>query len=463
MSSRSGRRVLPLSIVVTLVASGCFNMVNVPAGQSAEETARAAFEPFIEAGELQSVSVAIIRDSQIEYVGLGQLAPDDDRAPAPDTLYEIGSVTKPIMGVALASLVVDGQLSLADAASTRLGGTLLPSRDGVDITLGHLVSHHSGLPRDPADRSRYMNDASHEPYTTADLLAAAPDTELLATPGSEQLYSNMGAALAGEIAVNADASDLAGVLSSRVTDPLDMPDTVFEPTQAQRERLAPPFFAGGREAIERPLEELPQPGGLRSTARDLATLVAAYMDADHPYADVLTETRTRVTTRNDKDDRFWGYFWNINGEGEFSESLWHAGTSPGYRASVWFETDGDVGMVSLTNTAHFRFESIGDAVYKALRGQDQSIGGPRAEAELSGDVLDAYVGEYDAPDGSARVSRHDGRLLLEADGQPTLLLFAESDTRFFARRFPVEVAFDSVGGDATVTVAGEEHRVTRAD
>jgi hypothetical protein len=54
----------------------------------------------------------MLLDGEITYVSVGQLSPDDSTAPDENTLYEVGSISKPLVGIAIASLVEEGALEL---------------------------------------------------------------------------------------------------------------------------------------------------------------------------------------------------------------------------------------------------------------------------------------------------------------------------------------------------------------
>ena len=90
------------------------------------------------------------------------------------TLLPIGSVTKTFTALALADAVVSGRLGLDTPLADLIEDTPgLPG--GPDITLGHLASHTSGLPRLPRGLRRQALHHRADPYsafTQADLIAA---------------------------------------------------------------------------------------------------------------------------------------------------------------------------------------------------------------------------------------------------------------------------------------------------
>jgi D-alanyl-D-alanine-carboxypeptidase/D-alanyl-D-alanine-endopeptidase len=74
-------------------------------------------------------------------------------APTPDTMFEIGSVSKPITALLLALMVEDGEVKLDDPVQLHLPKEIVVPRRGMqEITLLELVTHRSGLPRNPPNQ-----------------------------------------------------------------------------------------------------------------------------------------------------------------------------------------------------------------------------------------------------------------------------------------------------------------------
>ena len=76
----------------------------------------------------------------------------------PDHLFEVGSISKMIAALSIATLQQEGKLSTQAKYSMLMPDVAI--RDGADITLQHLLDHTSGLPeerglrRDAAPRER---------------------------------------------------------------------------------------------------------------------------------------------------------------------------------------------------------------------------------------------------------------------------------------------------------------------
>ena len=116
----------------------------------------------------------------------------NDDLVTPETLYEIGSITKGITGIGLAQSIIEGKLSLDDKLTE-----LLDFEGDVehlkDITLGSLATHTSGLPRIPnlgvVYAVRYRNDP-YSAFDEAKLQSVMPKTKLFNIGKSN--YSNLG-------------------------------------------------------------------------------------------------------------------------------------------------------------------------------------------------------------------------------------------------------------------------------
>ena len=74
----------------------------------------------------------------------------------------------------------------------------MPRRGGCEITLAHLATHRSGLPRSPSNLSPADGEADpYANYTVEQLYAFLSAYELRRDAGAVHVYSNLGAGLLG--------------------------------------------------------------------------------------------------------------------------------------------------------------------------------------------------------------------------------------------------------------------------
>jgi CubicO group peptidase (beta-lactamase class C family) len=106
----------------------------------------------------------------------------------------------------------------------------VPSRDGHEITLRHLATHTSGLPRLPTGMlpSALLHPSKPDPYagcTRERLLLALAKTRLRAVPGRRFHYSNFGAGLPGLALAHHCGTTYETLITEQICTPLGLSDT----------------------------------------------------------------------------------------------------------------------------------------------------------------------------------------------------------------------------------------------
>jgi CubicO group peptidase (beta-lactamase class C family) len=238
-------------------------------------------------------------------------------------------------------------------------GATVPSHGETDITLVHLATHTSGLPRLPPgffwEALRHRDD----PYArlTADrVLASLADVRLRHPPGERFRYSNFGAGVLGLALADAAGMDLESLVRDRITGPLGMVDTVITMDEDQRSRLAPGTKARGGPASPWTIVGLAGAGALRSTVGDLLTFVRAQMGASPPGTPPeLTAAIRETHVERSRGGRFapalrMGLGWMLLPIGRQKlDTLWHNGGTGGYRSYLGWAPTIPVGAVALSS------------------------------------------------------------------------------------------------------------------
>src|SRR6478672_5899196 len=107
-------------------------------------------------GKHAGMVVGILRGGEEWVAGYGSFGAGsfDAGQPPPDeeTIFEIGSVTKVFTTLVLAEMVLRGEVALGDPAQKYLPSSVqMPKWRGQEITLFHLATHTSSLPRLPGN------------------------------------------------------------------------------------------------------------------------------------------------------------------------------------------------------------------------------------------------------------------------------------------------------------------------
>ena len=300
----------------------------------------------------QSVGIVagvISADGRV-VVGYGRLSADDPAQPDGDTVFEIGSITKVFTSTLLADLVSREELGLDTPVQSLLGDEVrMPARNGAEITLGHLATHSSGLPRLP-DNFDPENPANpYADYTVEDLNAFLSSHELDRDIGDTVEYSNVGYGLLGHALALREGTDFETLIVERILEPLQMPDTAVELTPALRERLATGHDGQLRPVANWDLPVLAGAGALRSTVDDLLTFLEANLGLRESALHQAMEL-ARMPQRSDPTlDMDIGLGWIIATEGD-REFAWHNGATGGYASFIGFDVEAGEGIVILSNS-----------------------------------------------------------------------------------------------------------------
>jgi CubicO group peptidase (beta-lactamase class C family) len=196
----------------------------------------------------------------------------------PDSLFQIGSITKVWTATMIMQLAEEGRLTLDTTIADVLPGARLGEPDGSgEITVGHLLTHTSGLEGDifndtgrGADSvERYVADLSQAPRTFP--------------PGAAYSYCNSGFTVLGRVIEVLDGREWDESLRQRLVRPLGLTQTVTLPEEALLHRAA----VGHRSHPHRDepvttwgLFRSAGPAGvITASAHDLLTFARMHLDA----------------------------------------------------------------------------------------------------------------------------------------------------------------------------------------
>ncbi|MFD9857687.1 serine hydrolase domain-containing protein [Streptomyces alboflavus] len=305
-----------------------------------------------------AVALAVRRGPDHAVLATGSAALRGGAAAGPDTRFEIGSLTKTFTALLLAEMVARGEVAYDDPITRFLPRAAAPHLRGAPITLLHLATHTSGLPRLPPGLLR--SGAAHwfsNPYaafSATDLRAALARTRPRAAPGTRVRYSNLGVGLLGALlthAAHGPGASFAPLLADRVLDPLGLTSTSCAADQPQA--------TGHWHGRERPtwqIPALPGAGAGRSSARDLLSCLDALLDPAAAPAAVPATLRTAladVTTPRialPRTGRRIALIWNIRPR-PTHDLYHHSGGTRGFTAFAGFSPRKHVALVALANTS----------------------------------------------------------------------------------------------------------------
>jgi len=192
-----------------------------------------------------------------------------------DTLVEIGSCTKTFT-TTLFALGINRNQILPDAPAQKYmpNGYRLRAQQ---LTPLELADFTSGMPDDPTNLPRGLEQRSIEHYTVRDFLTWASNYEPRTRLPAPYKYSNAGIGLLSYLVATATAKTWEEQLNSEILQPLGMNDTTLRPTPEQQRRLAQGHNRAGQNAPRWPVYAWYAACGLRSTAHDMISFGEAYL------------------------------------------------------------------------------------------------------------------------------------------------------------------------------------------
>ncbi len=164
--------------------------------------------------------LAVAQDGELVYSrGYGYANLDYDIPNTPETLFDVGSVTKQFNAACISMLALEGKLSLDDDVRDWLPE--LPEYER-PITIRHLLHHTGGL-RDYLNLFPLAGRDDYFPISLAQIVAMMSRQRAPIFPAGERYaYSNTGYMLLAQILERAGGQSLGEMAQERIFDPLGM-------------------------------------------------------------------------------------------------------------------------------------------------------------------------------------------------------------------------------------------------
>ncbi|MGH7476035.1 MAG: serine hydrolase domain-containing protein [Longimicrobiales bacterium] len=299
----------------------------------------------MERQNIPALSLAVLRNGEIVKARGYGLANIAERIPAtPRTVYKIASVSKQFIAAGIMRLAQDGRIGLADSVREYLDD-VPESWNG--ITIRHLLTHTSGLARNPPGFDPFKVEPD------AEMIATAYDLPLSFAPGEEAEYSNLGYFVLAEVITRVAGRPWTEYLNETIFKPLGMDAThPTNTTIAVAERAL--GYADNNELREAPEWLALRPSGaFLSTVLDLAKWNAA-LYTDRILTDASRREMWTPMTLADGSAAQYGLGWMVT---DFAERdpprrfklVYHTGGMPGARSAFARLVDEGLTIIILMN------------------------------------------------------------------------------------------------------------------
>lgn len=308
--------------------------------------------------KVPGASVAVLRDDHIEEAVAGVVNRATRVRTTPDSLFQIGSITKVYTATLVMLLVDEGAVDLDAPVRTYVPELDLGDRDAAEtITVRQLLNHTSGIQGD------YFPDFGRGDDCVERYVASLPDAGTIFPPGAMWSYSNAGYVLAGRLVEKLTDMCWDDALREKLLGPAGLSEHASLPEEAIFFRAAVGHEAKtprGRQEPMRPwlLPRSTSPAGatLCASARDLIRFAKLHLDEGRAAngAQILSPSSVKAMQQEQvlfpgEDDLAMGLGWVIhNWSG--TKILWHSGGTLGQLAFVYVIPEHRFAVSALTNS-----------------------------------------------------------------------------------------------------------------
>src|SRR6056297_1029732 len=277
---------------------------------------------------IPGASIAIVDGDEVVYEsGFGARHREANMPATPDTLYGIGSATKPFTALVVRQLVERGEIGLDDPIFEYVPA--LEDAPGDPVTIRQLLTHTSGMPSDGLalvlgprlslgvgstipisdedDFYRHVNGAADRRVTDS---------------GDKFMYYNAGYVLLSKVVETVTGKQFTEYVEEELLEPLGMERSTLDTQEFEEASdTMTPYFWNGEEVQQGGLardQHILGAGGISSSASELATFVSETItgddrstipDIDAETLDAMQEPRNVMSTRLNGREVQYGHGW----------------------------------------------------------------------------------------------------------------------------------------------------------
>lgn len=424
-----------------------------------QESLQAAINEAAEKYRVPALSAAVLTGGEHVAAATGILNIETKLEATPESVFQIGSVSKTYTATLIMQLVEEGLIELDQTATSLLSGAAIgrgPHSD--EVTVRQLLTHMSGQDGD------LFEDTGPDDDALAKYLVLCKELDFLCAPGKYYNYCNAGYSILGRIVEIKRGMSFEDALQTYIAMRTGMQRMTGLASKAMLLRVAAGHVMAddkGTPALA-PVTVLPRalvPAGLTvyTTASEMLRLAGAHLpkaskvfDTSLLSQDTAMQMREAQTTLPDGTE--WGLGWKIIHHGG-ETFVGHDGGTVGHSAFLWTHpaTETIVAINANGGASSLAFRAIADPIFKAV------ANGAVPEPELPRVLDDAgdltpYEGQYD----NKGVTMHLKAAGDHIEARAVQKYFGMPDTVFPMRPIGNHCFRATLGGDDKVVMAFHE-------
>jgi CubicO group peptidase (beta-lactamase class C family) len=384
--------------------------------------------------KVPGLSVAVIKDFKVEWARAYGVKDIDTKEPVTtETLFQAGSISKPVAAMVALKRVQDGKIALDENINNKLVTWKLPDNEFTaknKVTLANLLSHTAGL----TVHGFPGYAAGKEIPTVAQVLDGTEPANTAAVrvnmePGTKFRYSGGGTTIAQLAIMDIEKKPYPQIAKETVLGPLNMTNSTYsQPLPDDWAKKAASGHRGDGALVPGKIHVYPEmaAAGLWTTPTDLAKFA---IEVQLSYAGrsnkILSKAMTEKMVTPFMDDVGLGFFINKRGSNIY---FGHDGADEGFRAMLLVHREKGYGAVVMANSDNGQV--MGEVLRSIAREYNWEEYLPPVNEIISLDTakLDEYTGRFQVnPDRILTVAREESKLVVQptADAKFELLPIAD--------------------------------------
>ena len=360
----------------------------------------AQLEPFVldlmEQWNVPGVAIGIYDGDDVEFAGFGITNIETGQRVAPETLFQIGSISKIFTATLAMTLVDDGLFDLDAPIVTYVPELALADNAAREqITARQLLTHTAGFFGDRFEDQGNGDDALEL------AIRALGDLPQQTAPGELYTYCNAGIDLIGRAIENILDQTFESAMKERVFERLGLERSTYFASEAIRHSVAVGHEVGGEDGLTVsdpwPIPRRSNPaGGVSSNVAELIRFAVMHLrDGAVGERRIISEESARAMRAVHAKADFIhdrGLAWSVHDIGNL-QVVEHGGATNGFMARLVLVPERNYAIVVLTN-GEYGSSVHGPVVGKAIEDRFGTKDAARARVELSNDELARFTGTY---------------------------------------------------------------------
>ncbi|MFB6456745.1 serine hydrolase domain-containing protein [Chitinophaga sp. Hz27] len=378
------------------------------------------------------VALVARHDSILLFKGYGWRNYEEKIPHDTNSVFQIGSVTKPFTATLILWLQEQHKLSLED----KLSKYFPKYRYADKITIKNLITHTSGI-YNFTDQF-YLSNLADKPFHQKDFWKIVGDKPLLFSPDAMFSYSNSNYMILGYIIEQVSGKSYEQMMREVIFDKAGMTHSGFDYAH-----LSSPYKSVGYDTLDL---ENPQ-RARRSDSSATYAAGAIYTTAGDLFRFNLALYNHKILSQASMDEAFtpyrgnYGYGWYIENPPGM-KFMAHNGGIWGFQAHFKRIPQDHVCIILLRNEM-LGFEDYAISLHR-IAYHDPNYYIPRKSVTIPADSLQSYIGEFqlkDKPAFKASVTVRDGSLFLAWSNFQPEKIYAEKRDQFFFKSYNSQIEY----------------------